>query len=275
VQTNLCPDVGAHTSLLTVIEFIFTSFPYGIATAATIRVGNMLGAGDAKSARQSAYLCLAGCACFNLVIMVAFFVFGGYVGYIFTDDPTVVKTVAKLSILAGIYQVPDCVYGCVSGILRGTGRQASLMWSNLLGFWVLGMPVCAVLAFVARLGVVGLWIGLVTGLSCSALFVLIMFLRLDWEKEAESAVAAQVAAKATEEEVTDAAGGDIFSSEPLSSPHSHPRTPQYHMGSDMARGEASRVLAIRHPVSQPVSFVGSQPQYGSFGGSYSRSRSHL
>jgi len=53
----------------------------------------------------AAYLCLAGCACFNLVIMVAFFVFGGYVGYIFTDDPTVVKTVAKLSILAGIYQV--------------------------------------------------------------------------------------------------------------------------------------------------------------------------
>jgi Na+-driven multidrug efflux pump len=41
------------------------------------------------------------------------------------------------------------------------------MWSNLLGFWVLGMPVCALLAFVAKLGVVGLWIGLVTGLSCS------------------------------------------------------------------------------------------------------------
>ena len=41
------------------------------------------------------------------------------------------------------------------------------MWSNLLGFWVLGMPVCAVLAFVLDLKVVGLWIGLVTGLSCS------------------------------------------------------------------------------------------------------------
>jgi hypothetical protein len=53
----------------------------------------------------AAYLCLAGCACFNLIIMVAFFAFGGYVGYIFTDDPTVVKIVAKLSILAGLYQV--------------------------------------------------------------------------------------------------------------------------------------------------------------------------
>jgi hypothetical protein len=55
-----------------------------------------------------------------------------------------------------------------------------------------------------------------------------MMLRLDWEEEAKIAVAAQLAAKATEEEVTDDAGGDIFLSEPLSSPHSQPHTPQHH-----------------------------------------------
>ena len=50
---------------------------------------------------------------------------------------------------------------------RGTGRQASLMWSNLAGFWGVGMPVCYLMAFKYRLGVEGLWIGLLTGLSCS------------------------------------------------------------------------------------------------------------
>ena len=54
---------------------------------------------------SAAYLCLAGCGCFNLVIMVAFLVFGKYIGYIFTDDPTVIHIVAKLSVLAAIYQV--------------------------------------------------------------------------------------------------------------------------------------------------------------------------
>ena len=50
---------------------------------------------------------------------------------------------------------------------RGTGRQASLMWSNLAGFWGIGMPACYLLTFKYGLGVEGLWIGLLTGVSCS------------------------------------------------------------------------------------------------------------
>lgn len=51
--------------------------------------------------------------------------------------------------------------------IRGTGRQAPLMWTNLAGFWGVGMPVCYLLAFRFGYGVEGLWIGLVVGLSCS------------------------------------------------------------------------------------------------------------
>ena len=62
----------------------------------------------------------------------------------------------------------------------------------------------------------------------AALFVLIMLLRLDWEEEARLAVAAQVTANASEEgDDTEIAGADLFSSEPLASPHSHPRAPQH------------------------------------------------
>ena len=63
----------------------------------------------------------------------------------------------------------------------------------------------------------------------AALFVLIMLLRLNWEEEARSAVAAQMTANAMEEgEDVEDAGADVFSAEPLASPHSHPRTPQHH-----------------------------------------------
>lgn len=50
--------------------------------------------------------------------MVLFIVFGDYVGLIFTNDTKVVRLVAKLSVLGGLYQIPDCIYGSVSGILR-------------------------------------------------------------------------------------------------------------------------------------------------------------
>lgn len=46
-------QVDAHNVVLTLCEFSYVALPFGIATAATIRVGNMLGAGNHASARRS------------------------------------------------------------------------------------------------------------------------------------------------------------------------------------------------------------------------------
>ena len=45
--------MGAHTSLLTLCVTIFMTCPFGIATAATIRVGNLLGAGLPQAAKRT------------------------------------------------------------------------------------------------------------------------------------------------------------------------------------------------------------------------------
>ena len=44
-------QLDAHTAIMTLLEFLYISFPFGIATSATIRVGNLLGAGRPKEAR--------------------------------------------------------------------------------------------------------------------------------------------------------------------------------------------------------------------------------
>lgn len=46
-------EVDAHNVVLTICEFSYVAVPFGIATAATIRVGNMLGANNPESARRS------------------------------------------------------------------------------------------------------------------------------------------------------------------------------------------------------------------------------
>ena len=43
--------LDAHTAILTLCVFLFISFPFGVATAATIRVGNLLGGGRPQQAR--------------------------------------------------------------------------------------------------------------------------------------------------------------------------------------------------------------------------------
>lgn len=51
----------------------------------------------------------------------------------------------------------DGVNSCMQGLLRGAGRQALGAVSNLLSYWLIGIPLAAYLAFRAHLGAFGLW----------------------------------------------------------------------------------------------------------------------
>lgn len=48
---------------------------------------------------------------------------------------------------------------------RGLGRQASLMWFNILGFWMVGFTMGWALTFKARLGLSGIWLGILSGVT--------------------------------------------------------------------------------------------------------------
>jgi MATE family multidrug resistance protein len=72
--------------------------------------------------------------------------------------------------------------------MRGMGRQRLVASLNLVGFWLLGLPVGAALTFGARVGVAGLWWGLAAGLTCVASFGAAVLFRTDWEAEARRAL---------------------------------------------------------------------------------------
>jgi len=56
-----------------------------------------------------------------------------------------------------------------TGILRGIGDTRTPMVMNVIGHWVLGLPVGYALCFRFMWGVAGLWIGLSIGLIFCAL----------------------------------------------------------------------------------------------------------
>lgn len=57
--------------------------------------------------------------------------------------------------------------GC-AGVVRGAGRQTVGAATNFVSYWLLGLPLAALLAFRCHLGVHGLWLGLLTGTSFQA-----------------------------------------------------------------------------------------------------------
>jgi MATE family multidrug resistance protein len=85
--------------------------------------------------------------------------------------PGVVAVASALIPIAGVFQVFDGLQVVAAGVLRGAGDTRASLISNLLGFWLVGMPVSLLLGFKAGLGVVGLWWGFVAGLAAVAVFL--------------------------------------------------------------------------------------------------------
>lgn len=109
-------------------------------------------------------------------------------GSIFSNDAAVQAMVARLAPLCAIFQVTDAFQGVSAGIFRGIGRQTLIAGVNAIGFWVVGIPAGAALAFAAGAGLEGLWYGINIGLVATCLIFVVMLLRIDWEGECVRAV---------------------------------------------------------------------------------------
>uniref|UniRef100_A0A8C5LVC4 Uncharacterized protein n=1 Tax=Leptobrachium leishanense TaxID=445787 RepID=A0A8C5LVC4_9ANUR len=77
--------------------------------------------------------------------------------------------------------------GTCGGVLRGTGRQKIGAIMNAVGYYLVGLPIGISLMFAAKLGVVGLWIGMITCVFLQASFYCAYVLRLNWNKAVEEA----------------------------------------------------------------------------------------
>jgi MATE family multidrug resistance protein len=88
---------------------------------------------------------------------------------LFTRDAAVLATCASLLAVAGMFQIFDGLQVAATGVLRGLGDTHTPMVWNLIGHWLIGLPLGWWLCFRGGWGVVGLWLGLSTGLIIVAL----------------------------------------------------------------------------------------------------------
>ena len=168
---------GSHQIALNLASLAFM-VPLGLASSGAVRVGHALGARDPRRAASAGWTALAASAVIMLVIGAVFFVFPVQLLGAFTTDARVLDIgVALLAIAAG-FQLFDGTQAVATGVLRGTGDTRTPMITNVVGHWVLGLPVGYALCFVFGWGVAGLWIGLSIGLVfVSAILMIIWWKR--------------------------------------------------------------------------------------------------
>jgi MATE family, multidrug efflux pump len=160
--------------------------PLGISAAAAVSVGHAVGAGDAARARRAGWLALALGTSFMLGAALVFLAVPAPLIKLYTFDPRVLAVGPGLLAIVAAFQVFDGIQTVSTGALRGLGETRVPMLANLVGYWVLGLPLGFFLCFGLRQGIHGMWIGLTLALIVIAMTVLIR-----WRRDANRTASVQ------------------------------------------------------------------------------------
>jgi MATE family multidrug resistance protein len=170
-------ELATHTIALSYASLTYM-VPLGISAAAAVSVGHAMGAGDRPKARRAGWLALALGTGFMVLAGIVLFVAPRPLIALYTTDSRVLALGPTLLWIAAAFQIFDGVQTVATGALRGLGETRAPMFANLVGYWVLGLPLGFVLCFVLGEGVFGLWIGLTL-----ALVVIASVLLHRWNKD--------------------------------------------------------------------------------------------
>jgi MATE family multidrug resistance protein len=169
-------ELAAHQVVINMASFTFM-LPLGIAIAASVRVGNLIGARDPERLRVACRTALAMGGGVMAVAACIFIVYRETLPLFYIGDAAVVSLAALLLPIAGAFQIFDGVQVVGGGLMRGMGRPQAGAIVNLIGFYVIGLPLAWLLAFPAGLGIIGIWWGLAAGLGGVAFMLCIWVIR--------------------------------------------------------------------------------------------------
>jgi MATE family multidrug resistance protein len=161
-------SLGAHQIALNIAALAFM-VPLGLSSAAAVRVGHAVGAGDRRRAVQAGWTAFAVGAAITGLVGVSFIVAPMPMLRAFTRDPQLLSIAARLLAIAAVFQLFDGTQAVATGVLRGVGDTRTPMVINVIGHWVFGLPIGWALCFRYGWGVAGLWVGLSIGLIFVAL----------------------------------------------------------------------------------------------------------
>ncbi|KAF8721673.1 hypothetical protein HU200_022845 [Digitaria exilis] len=155
----------------------------GLGAAISTRVSNELGAGRPQAARLAAKVGWFVALCIGVSEGLVVVLVRDVWGYAYSNDKDVTSYMTRMMPLIAASIMLDCQQSSLSGVLRGCGEQKIGAFINLAAYYLVGIPVAVVFAFIIHLGGKGLWFGLLCGLAVQIFLLLSITLRIIWDKE--------------------------------------------------------------------------------------------
>lgn len=162
-------------------------FMLGLSTAASVRVGNELGAGHPKVAKLSVIVVTGSGIVVSIVFSAIVLIFQAGLSKLFTSDVEVIEAISKLIPLLAISVLLNGIQPILSGVAIGSGWQDVVAYVNFGAYYVIGLSVGCVLGFKTSLRVVGIWWGMIAAVLLQTVTLIILTVRTNWNSEVAKA----------------------------------------------------------------------------------------
>ncbi|NQW37018.1 MAG: MATE family efflux transporter [Flavobacteriales bacterium] len=167
-------DQAANQIALNLASMTFM-IAVGLGVTATIRVGNQKGLNQYKELRRIAFSVFLQIFIIEFIFAIGFLSLKDVLPLIYIDNIEVTKTASLLLVVAGFFQLSDGVQAVVLGALRGLQDVKIPTYMTFVAYWIIGFPVSFVLGKMMGYGSQGIWIGLLVGLTASAILLFLRF----------------------------------------------------------------------------------------------------
>ena len=147
----------------------------GLGVTATIRVGNQKGRRDYPELRRVALSTFLLVFLIEAVFALLFIMFKDFLPMVYIDNSEVVFLASQLLIVAALFQLSDGMQVVILGALRGLQDMRFPTLICFVAYWIIGFPISFFLGSSSLWGAMGIWFGLLAGLSASALMLYLRF----------------------------------------------------------------------------------------------------
>ncbi len=176
VGTIGAAEQAAHQIALSSAAFAFM-VSLGLSQAGSIRVSHAFGSSNWKRIAVIGKSTVVLALIYGAVCCVLFAVFKQQLPLLFNHEEKVISIAAALLLFAAAFQIPDAVQATSAGLLRGIKDVNVPTLFIFIAYWVLGIPLGYLMAFHFGMAEKGVWVGFISGLSFSAIFLTIRFLK--------------------------------------------------------------------------------------------------
>ncbi|MBU7595675.1 MATE family efflux transporter (plasmid) [Metabacillus halosaccharovorans] len=162
------------------VEVFSYMIGYGFATAATILVGQQIGAGNIDEAKKYATLCTWIAVGSMTLLGAILFIFGSWAGGFFTDDQDVITSIGTALKVSGIFQPFLALLLILTGAFQGANNTKFPMYLTAVGMWAIRTSLVYLLGIQLGWGLLGVWLAIGIDIAFRAVVLTVQFVRGKW-----------------------------------------------------------------------------------------------